>query len=69
MEKLDAKRASKVNNIPVKNIKKMLDHFSILYQIFFSPQVKRSVIISNKHVINKLPHELLKDLRLRILGN
>ena len=25
--------------------------FSILYEIFFSPQVKRSVIISNRHGI------------------
>ena len=67
MEKLDAKRASKVNNIPVKNIKKMLDHFSILYQIFFSPQVKRSVIISNKHDIYDLPQALPNDLRLKDL--
>ena len=43
--------------------------FLILYQIFFSPQVKRSVIISNKHGIYELPHELPNDLRLRILGN
>ena len=41
----------------------------IAEQIFFSPQVKRSVIISNKHGIYKLPHELPNDLRLRILGN
>ena len=38
-------------------------------QIFFPPQVKRSVIISNKHSICKIPHELPNDLRLRILGN
>ena len=38
-------------------------------QIFFSPQVKRSVIISNKHGIWELPHELPNDLRLRILKN
>ena len=37
--------------------------------IFFSPPVKRSVIISNKHGIYELPHELPNDLRLRILGN
>ena len=30
-----------------------------------SPQVKLSVIISNKHGIIELPHELLNDLRLR----
>ena len=43
--------------------------FLLLYQIFFSPQVQRSVIISNKHGIYELPDELPKDLRLRILGN
>ena len=41
----------------------------MFYQIFISPQVKRSVIISNKHGIYKLPHALSNDLRLRILGN
>ena len=38
-------------------------------QIFLSPQVKRMVIISNKHDIYELPHHLSNDLRLRILGN
>ena len=37
--------------------------------IFFLLQVKRSMIISNKHGILELPHELPNDLRLRILGN
>ena len=37
-------------------------------QIFFLPQVKRSVIISNKHDIYELPHELPNDLRSKILG-
>ena len=31
-----------------------------------SPQVKRSAIISNKHGIQELSHELLNDLRLSI---
>ena len=35
-------------------------------QIFLLPQVKRSIIISNKHGIYKLPHELPNDFRLRI---
>ena len=39
--------------------------FLILYQFFFSPQVKRSVIISNEDGISELSHELLNDLRLR----
>ena len=32
-----------------------------LNQVFFSQPVKRSVIISNKHDISELPHEILKD--------
>ena len=43
--------------------------FLMFYQIFLSSQVKQIVIISNKHGIYELPHELLKDLRLKILGN
>ena len=31
-------------------------------QIFFSPQVKRSVIVSNKHGIYRLPKDLAKRL-------
>ena len=38
-------------------------------QIFFSSQVKQSVIISNNHDIYELPHELLNNLRLRVLAN
>ena len=38
-------------------------------QIFFSPQVNRSVIISNKLGIYELPHELPNDLRFRTLEN
>ena len=34
------------------------------YQIFLSPQVKRWVIITYKHGIYELPHELPNDLRL-----
>ena len=45
----------------------------MFYQIFLSPQVKQIVIISNKHGICELPHELPNDLRffkdLRKLGN
>ena len=36
---------------------------------FFSPLVKRSVIISNKNVIYEFFHELSRDLILRILWN
>ena len=39
------------------------------YQIFFSTQVKRCVIITYKHGIYKHPHELPKDLKHGILGN
>ena len=41
----------------------------MFYQIFLSPQVKRSAIISNKQGVYKLPHKLPNDLRLRILAN
>ena len=32
-------------------------------QMFLSPNVKRSAIISNKHGIYEIPHELPNDLR------
>ena len=41
---------------------------SMFYQIFLSPQVKRWMIITYKHGIYKLPHELPNDLRVRNLG-
>ena len=44
-------------------------HFLMPCQIFISPKIKRSVIISNKHGIYELPHELPNDLRLKILEN
>ena len=47
----------------------IFEEFLILYQIFFSPQVKRSMIISSKQGIYELPHKLPNDLRLRIVGN
>ena len=43
--------------------------FLMFYQILFSPQVKRCVIITYKHGIYEVPHELPNNLRLRILGN
>ena len=41
----------------------------MLYQILLSPQAKRCAIITNKHGIFELLHELPNKLRLRILGN
>ena len=38
--------------------------FLIFDEIFLSPQVKRFLIISNKHGIYELPHELSNELRL-----
>ena len=38
-------------------------------QIFLPPEVKRSVIISNKHGIYEMSQELLNSLRLNILEN
>ena len=37
----------------------------MFYQIFLSPQVKRWAIITYKHGIYELPHELPNNLRLR----
>ena len=42
---------------------------SMFYPIFFSPQMKWWTIITYKHGIYELPHELPNNLRLRILGN
>ena len=41
---------------------KIFWEFLMFDKIFLSPLVKRSVIISNKHGIYDLPHELLNDL-------
>ena len=43
--------------------------FLMFYQVLLFSQVQRSAIITYKHDIYKLPHELPNDLRLRILGN
>ena len=37
----------------------------MFYQIFLSPQVNRCAIITYKHGIYELTHELPKDLRLK----
>ena len=36
--------------------------FLMFYQIFLSPKVKQSTIISNKQGVYELPHKLTKDL-------
>ena len=41
----------------------------MFYQTFFSPQIKHSAIISNKHGVYELPQELPNDSRVRRLGN
>ena len=41
--------------------------FLMFYQLFVLPQVKRWAIITSKHGIYELPHELANHLRLRIL--
>ena len=41
----------------------------MFYQVFLSPQLKGSVIITYKHGIYELPNDLPNDLRFRILGN
>ena len=40
----------------------------MFYQIFLSPQVKRSAVITYKNGLFELPHQLLKDLRFKRLG-
>ena len=40
----------------------------MFYQMFRSPQV-RIRIVTYKHGIYELPHDLPNDLRLKILGN
>ena len=46
----------------VTTMNKIFWDFLLLYEIFFSPQVKRSVIVSNKHGVYELPHEIPNDL-------
>ena len=41
----------------------------MLYQILVSLQVKRCAIITYKHPIYELPHELPNYLKLRTLGS
>ena len=43
--------------------------FFMYYQIFYSQQVKQYAIITYKHDIYELPHELSNNIKLRILGN
>ena len=43
--------------------------FLMFYQIFLSPQVNSSAIITDKHAIYEFPDELPNDLRPRTLGN
>ena len=49
-----------MNRLPQK-----LNLIFMFYQIFLSPQVKPSAIITYKHCVYELPN----DLGLRILGN
>ena len=59
------------------NFRKRINDFNTImvimfwdfYQIFFSPRVKRDVIISTNYGIYGLLHELPNNLRLRILAN
>ena len=44
-------------------------NFSMFYQTFLSPQVKPYATFTYNHGMYELPHQLLNNLRLRILGN
>ena len=57
-------RVLNIPHNPFHNILRLLD----ILPNFLSPQVKRWVIITSKHVIYKLPHELPNNLRLRVFG-
>ena len=54
----------KIHNIATINCIIFWDFF-MFYQTFLSPQVKRCAIITYKHGVYELPHELPNDLRLR----
>ena len=56
-------------NVQTSNPGHNILRHSDVWKIFVSPQMKRIVIISNKHGISDLAHELPNDLRLRTLGN
>ena len=45
----------------------IFEDFSMLYQIFILPQVRRYAIITYKHGIYELSHKFLNNLRLKIL--
>ena len=47
----------------------MSGDFLMFYQIVVLPKVKRCTILSYKHGLYELPHELPNKLRLRTLGN
>ena len=38
-------------------------------QIFLSPQIKQSMIMTNKHRVHDISHEWPNDFRLGITGN
>ena len=46
---------------------KIFGDFLSFHQIFLSPKIKRCMNITYKYGIYQLPHELLNDLRIRIL--
>ena len=50
-----------VNTLLMINITSI--HVLVLYQISDSPQVKQCPMITYKHDLCELPHELPKDLR------
>ena len=60
----------KIKKIQMSTILVIIFRDILMFEkIFVSPQVKRIVIISNKHVIYQLPHNFTNDLRLTTRGN
>ena len=69
-----ANERAEINNCSQRRITriilKIVSDLLMFYQLFHSPKLKQNTLISNKlGTIYELSHELLNDLRLRILEN
>ena len=70
VQEFTSRSGQKLVNVRIRTVSFIIFwDFSIFYQIFFLPPVKRWAIITYKDGIYELPHELLNGLNLRILRN
>ena len=60
------KRSNAKQNLAINHGHNIL-RLPMFGKTFLSPQVKRSLITNNKHIIYQLPYKLPNDLRLRVL--